>query len=264
MKLENINIVITGANSGIGLEVLKLLRENTGNHIVAADREVDVLEKMSFDGIEILKVDVASEEGVNTLFSFAYEKLKKIDLFFANAGYSYYEEINYINWQRCKDIFDTNVLSPIYSYQKYREHLAGDKGIFAITISAIGEMAMPGFALYSATKYALNGLRQSLMMEKPQNMQLTCLYPIATDTNFFATSSPFPYEKPFPIQSSTTVAKKFIKGVEKGRAKVYPSSLYLVSKFLLSVCPLIKKIYLTKEKKKFLEYKKTRDEIINS
>lgn len=261
MKLEKMNIVITGANSGIGLEVLKILLKSQGNKIVAVDRETAVLDKMAHEGLYVLKMDVGSEEGVNAVFAFAIDKLKKIDMFFANAGYAYYEEINYINWQRGKDIFDTNVLSPIFSYQKFKEHIAVNKGIFAITISAIGEMAMPGYALYSSTKYALNGLRQSLMMEKPKNLQLTCLYPIATDTNFFKASSPFPYEKPFPIQSPVVVAKKFINGVEKGKAKVSPSKLYKVSKVLLSICPLLKKMYLSMEIKKFKEYKKTRDNL---
>lgn len=264
MKLEKMNIVITGANSGIGLEVLKILLKNQGNKIVAVDKETDLLDKIEFDGLHVFKMDVGSEEGVNAVFAFAIEKLNTIDMFFANAGYAYYEEINYINWQRGKDIFDTNVLSPIFSYQKFRELSAGNKGIFALTISAIGEMAMPGYALYSATKYALNGLRQSLMMEKPRNIQLTCLYPIATDTNFFKTSSPIPYDKPIPLQSATVVAKKFIKGVEKGKAKVSPSKLYKVSKILLSICPPIKKMYLSMEKKKFNEYKKTRDNILNA
>jgi uncharacterized protein len=263
MKLENMKIVITGANSGIGLAVMKILMEKEGNLIVAADREIDQLEAIKSDKIIPYKVDVSSEKAVDDLFNYAIDKIGGIDFFFANAGYAYYEEMNYASWQRVSDIFNTNVISPIYTYQKYRQYLDGKNGIFGITVSAIGEMAMPGFALYSATKYALNGVRQSIMMEKPDNIQLTCLYPIATETNFFKTSSPIPYKKPFPVQDVCPVAKKFVKGVEKGSKKVRPSLIFVFSKALMAICPLIKIIYLALEKRKFIGYKRDRDEILS-
>ena len=47
----------------------------------------------------------------------------KIDIFYANAGYPYYEVFDYVDWDRTKRMFETNVYSPIYSYQKYVKHL---------------------------------------------------------------------------------------------------------------------------------------------
>ena len=263
MKIENMKIIVTGANSGIGLAVMKILMKKEGNLIVAADKETDQLEAIKSDNVIPYRVDVSSEKAVDDLFSYAIDKMGGIDFFFANAGYAYYEEMNYASWERIRDIFNTNVISPIYSYQKYRQYLDGKKGIFGMTVSAIGEMAMPGFALYSATKYALNGVRQSIMMEKPENIQITCLYPIATDTNFFKASCPIPYKKPFPVQDVKPVAEKFVRGVEKGCKKVRPSPIFVFSKALMSICPLIKKIYLALEKKKFKEYKKDRDDILS-
>lgn len=263
MKIENMKIIVTGANSGIGLAVMKILMKKEGNLIVAADKETDQLEAIKSDNVIPYRVDVSSEKAVDDLFSYAIDKMGGIDFFFANAGYAYYEEMNYASWERIRDIFNTNVISPIYSYQKYRQYLDGKKGIFGMTVSAIGEMAMPGFALYSATKYALNGVRQSIMMEKPENIQLTCLYPIATDTNFFKASCPIPYKKPFPVQDVKPVAEKFVRGVERGCKKVRPSPIFVFSKALMSICPLIKKIYLALEKKKFKEYKRYRDIVLS-
>ena len=139
------NIVLTGANSGIGLEVLKILKND--NKVLCVDKNVDVLEGMANENVLVLQKDVSSKEAVDEIFEVALEKLGSIDIFYANAGYPYYEEFNYVDWDRVARMFETNVYSPIYSYQKYLEYLDGRKGIFAITISAIGTMAMPGFTI---------------------------------------------------------------------------------------------------------------------
>ena len=137
------NIVLTGCNSGIGLEVLKLLSKN--NKILCVDKNTDLLESIQNANTIILKKDVSSKEAVDEIFEVAKENFDFIDIFYANAGYPYYEEMNYVDWDRVQRMFETNVFSPIYSYQKYVEYLNGRKGIFAITVSAIGTMAMPGF-----------------------------------------------------------------------------------------------------------------------
>ena len=61
------------------------------------------------------------------------------------------------DWDRAEKIFSINTLSPIYLYEKMIEHLDGRHGMVVVTDSAMGETAMPGFSLYSSTKYALNG-----------------------------------------------------------------------------------------------------------
>ncbi len=88
---------------------------------------------------------------------------EKIDIFYANAGFPYYEKFDYEDWARVKAIFDANTLSPIYTYAKYIRHLDGRPGILAYTVSAIGEMAMPGYAIYSSSKFALNGFQQAIL-----------------------------------------------------------------------------------------------------
>ena len=143
----------------------------------------------------------------------------KIDLFYANAGFPYYEEFDYVNWDRVKVMFDTNTLSPIYTYAKYREHLSGRDGHLAFTISAIGQMAMPGYAIYSASKFGLEGFQQAIRLEKPENMKFTCLYPVATDTNFFkVAANGVQFEKPFPVQSPSVAAKLKRKKNEEKQA----------------------------------------------
>ena len=214
--IENKNIVLTGADSGIGLEVLKLLLKG-GNKVLAVDVNTGNLDKIGNPDLSVLKIDVSSQSAVDEIFDAAEKLFGKIDIFYANAGYPYYEVMDYADWNRVASIFETNVFSPIYSYQKYVKHLNGRKGVFAITVSAIGQMAMPGFTLYSASKFAMHGFQQALRFEIPDNVQLTCLYPVATNTNFFKAANSVEFDKPFPVQEPAVVAKKMVEGIEKGK-----------------------------------------------
>lgn len=251
--ITNQNIVLTGCNSGIGLEVLKLLAPH--NKVLCVDKNVDILQDFASESTFILQKDVSSKEAVDAIFDEALAKLGSIDIFYANAGYPYYEEMNYVDWDRVSAMFETNVFSPIYSYQKYMEYLHGKKGIFAITVSAIGIMAMPGFTIYSASKFAMHGFQQGLRLEKPKNIQLTCLYPVATDTGFFRAANPIEFEKPFPVQQPDVVARKMVRGIEKGKKTVSPCALFGLAQFLIKFFPCVRTMYWALEKKKFARFK---------
>ncbi len=254
------NIVLTGCNSGIGLEVLKLLIEGK-NRVLCVDKDIDVLNSYKNESVIVMQKDVSSKEAVDEIFEKAEELFDFIDIFYANAGYPYYEEMNYVDWDRVARMFETNVYSPIYSYQKYAEYLNGRKGVFAVTISAIGQMAMPGFTIYSASKFAMEGFQQGIRYEKPDNIQLTCLYPVATNTNFFKAANEIEFKKPFPVQQPDVVARKMVKGIESGKDTVSPCILFGISKKLMSFVPPVKTVYMALEMRKFKEFKEKVKEI---
>lgn len=252
--IDNQNIVLTGASSGIGLEALKLFAKGRGNRILAVARHVDNLNGIG-KNVTPFACDISTQEGVDRVFAKAEELYGKIDIFYANAGFPYYEEFNYTDWDRVDAMFRTNTISPIYTYAKYIKHLNGRPGILAYTISAIGEMAMPGYAIYSSSKFALNGFQQAIRLEKPDNLQITCLYPVATDTNFFKVANPVEFEKPFPVQKPGHVAKKMLRGIEKGKERVSPSSLFGLSKVLMGVMPPVRTVYWKLETAKLDRFK---------
>ncbi|MBR0113029.1 MAG: SDR family NAD(P)-dependent oxidoreductase [Clostridia bacterium] len=264
--ISNKTIVLTGASSGIGYEVLKLLSTEKSNLILAVSRHAEEKLASFADNVIPFTCDVSSREGVDSLFEEANKVFegRKIDLFYANAGFPYYEEFNYTNWERILKIFETNTISPIYTYAKYLHHLDGREGHLAYTVSAIGQMAMPGYALYSATKFALHGFQQAIRLEMPNSLKLTCLYPVATDTNFFNVASPYKFEKPFPVQQPDVVARKMVAALEKGKKFCSPSPLFALSKVLMGVAPPVRTIYWKLEQEKLKrfkeEIKKYRDE----
>ncbi|MBR5093584.1 MAG: SDR family NAD(P)-dependent oxidoreductase [Oscillospiraceae bacterium] len=252
--IDGKTIVLTGASSGIGLEVLKLLAQGKDNRILAVARHVDNIQHLA-DNVTAFSCDISTQEGVDRVFAKAEELFGKIDLFYANAGFPYYEEFNYADWDRVDAMFRTNTISPIYTYAKYIRHLDGRPGILAYTVSAIGEMAMPGYAIYSSSKFALNGFQQAIRLEAPENLQITCLYPVATDTNFFKVANAVEFEKPFPVQKPAHVAKMMVKAIEQGKERVCPSGLFGFAKVLMGVAPPVRTFYWKLETKKLDRFK---------
>lgn len=251
------NIVLTGCNSGIGLSFLKLIAKD--NKVLCVDVNVDRLREMAarFDGLTVLQCDVSTKEGVDRVFDEAEKTLGKIDLFYANAGYAYYEKYNYADWNRIDAIFRCNCYSPFYSFSRYVASLKGAEGQFAVTASAIGKMAMPGYALYSASKFAVEGFRQALRLECPPNVKVSVLYPIATDTGFFAFGSDGRSRKedrPFPVQSPDVVARKMLKAVAKGKHICNPSALFSFFLQAVKFCPWLRTVYWKLETAKFRRY----------
>ena len=260
--ITNKRIVLTGASSGIGLECLKLLVKGEGNVILAVSREATKKLVGWGDNVIVFDADISTKEGVDAIFAKAEELWPKIDIYYQNAGWPYYEVYDYEDWERTELIYQTNVVGPAYTYAKYMHHLAGRDGHLAMTVSAIGQMAMPGYALYSSSKFALQGFQQAIRLEMPKNMKLTCLYPVATDTNFFVTAADgIEFEKPFPVQQPDVVARKMVDGIEKGKKSVSPCPAFALSKVLMTVCPPVRTVYWKLETAKLHRFKKKIDKM---
>ena len=255
----NQNIMITGASSGIGKELLdRLSAPDRNNHILATSRTIEKLTGYG-DNVTLFNCDVSSQEGVDKLFEKAESLFDKIDLIVANAGAPYYGKFDYVDWDRIQNIFNLNTISPIYTYSKYLKHLNGREGHLAFTISAMGEMAIPGYALYTATKFAMKGFQEAIRLEAPENLKLTAVYPVSTATNFFNVGgNGIDMGRPFPVQTAEVVAERMIDGIAKAKKHIYPCKVFKPSKLLMNTVPPVKKFYWGLEKrrlKKFVEKK---------
>lgn len=254
--ISNKSIVVTGASSGIGKSILFELTAQEGNRIIAAARGADKITGYG-DNVIPFSCDLSTKEGVDALFAKAEEVFDKIDIFFCNAGAPYYERFDYEDWNRIERIFDLNTVSHIYTYSKYLNHLDGREGRLVYTISAMGEMAIPGYALYAATKFAMKGFQQAIRDETPENLQISCIYPVSTKTNFFNVGGGGrKMEPPFPVQAPEKVAKAVVKGVDKDKDHIYPCPVYLPSKVLMNAVPPVKKLYISAQKGKLRRFVK--------
>ena len=222
--------------------------------MIAASRSIGKLTGFG-ENVILFPCDLSTREGVEALFAKAEEVFEKIDVLICNAGAPYYERYDYEDWDRIENIFRLNTFSCMYSYSKYLNHLNGREGRLVYTISAMGEMALPGYALYASTKFAMKGFQQAIRIESPKNIKITCVYPVSTKTNFFEVGGAgHKVEQPFPVQTAEAVAKAAIRGAERGRKQVYPCPVYLPSRFLMNVLPPVRSLYLKSQHKKLLRF----------
>ncbi len=248
MDLHNKKIVITGATSGIGLEIIRQLQPFRPE-IVAVGRAIEKIPALP--GVYPFAVDISTPEGVDSVFDFALEKLGSIDIFIANAGFGYYERVESPDWEHAERIFSTNVLSPIYGLEKMVEICKERKFTYAITASGLGRVYMPGYALYCGTKYALHGFAGSMQYELPANAHLCTIYPVAMETEFFNRAGGKKMPRPFPTQKIIPAVRNILKDLQKEKRNSYPYRLLPFIIWLSAVFPFFLSINNRMEAKKF-------------
>jgi len=248
MRIKDSGIVLTGASSGIGKDLLKMLLHE-GARVYAVSREIEDTLTFAHKRLTTKNLDVSSEASLELLFQEAEEELGRIDAFIANAGFSYHEFLEEADWQHIVDIYETNVHSVIYSAIKMRELYADSPFHFMATLSAMSFLSLPGNALYSSTKAALRGFFDGFEQELLRKDQiLQRVYPVATETEFFTRSGQI--RKPPPVQSSYHVARRMLAGLKKDRRHIYPSKLF---KYTWKFTPFFYRLYLARERKFFFE-----------
>jgi len=229
---NNKRIVVTGATSGIGRLLLNRLIE-AGAKIIAVGRNIDCLPVHK--QVIPFKCDVSHPENLDLLFEFSLINLGEIDVFFANAGFGYYEELNDPDWKHIDLIFRTNVYAPIYGLEKMICHAKGRDVSYVITASEVARSPFAGFSLYTSTKFAISGFAQTMQLELPRNIYLTTVYPVALKTNFFSRSGENASLPPFFQQSVETTVQAILKGVAKQKEEIHPMFLLNLTVWLLDL-----------------------------
>lgn len=240
MNLAGKKIVVTGAGSGIGRALVQELLKKDGVRILAVDLNISAIPQSP--AVTTLACDLSVPEGTDLVIQKAQDSMGGIDVYFANAGFAYYEQIGPADWNRLQRIYGTNVLTPIYTFQKVREQAAGKPFRVVVTASAMGYLAIPGYAVYGATKASLVSFTDALRWELQDPCALTLLNPIATRTKFF-THSTGNAPTPWPSQTPEQVARAAIRGVEADRAVIFPSFIFRMTLFFNRLLPWVGWIY---------------------
>ena len=160
MNLKKIALV-TGASSGIG-EAIAIKLVANDYKVYGTSRSI----KESKFGIDFLKMDVDQEESVIQAVEGLVKKEGRIDLLVNSAGLGVIGSIEEIKVDTAKEVFETNVFGVMRVCQAVSKVMRSQKSGLIINISSIaGEVSLPFRGIYSASKYALEALTESLRME---------------------------------------------------------------------------------------------------
>lgn len=256
MQIAGQRIVITGAASGIGRATLALLARYPAR-ILAVDVDAvrldDALSSLAGCPAQIatLACDLTDHACVDGLFAYAIDTLGGVDLFIANAGFAYYETLEYANWERLDRIFRVNVFAPIYAAVKMREINGARPYKVVITASAMGLLAIPGYAVYGATKAALDRFAEGYRLELDDPARLMLVYPIGTRTDFFAAAAEIAAPQPWPTQPAEHVGRAIVRGIERDQRSVHPSFLFQLVLLADRFLPFVRRIEQRIEQRRF-------------
>jgi uncharacterized protein len=181
--------IVTGASSGIGLELAKICLKNEYDVLIAADEpEVEQAAATLRQGqgsVEAVQADLSGPEGVDRLYTAA--KGRRVDVLLANAGRGLgrgFLDQDPGEWRR---VVDTNITGTLLLVQKVgRDMRRFGTGRILITGSIAGFMPGTYQAVYNGTKAFLDSFSFALRHElKDSGVTVTCLMPGATETDFF-------------------------------------------------------------------------------
>jgi len=184
-NIKNKVIVITGASSGIGAVAARKLAALGAKVVLAARREQQLKALVAEIGDNAIYVttDVSKRTDLDNLIQQAINKFGHVDVLWNNAGImpiSFFEEGLVDEWDRMIDI---NIKGVLYGINAVLPHmLQRGQGHILATSSVAGIKTSPGIGVYSATKFAVKAIMESLREEVTQTIKVTTIFPGATQS----------------------------------------------------------------------------------
>jgi short-subunit dehydrogenase len=181
--------IVTGASTGIGLELARECAKNNFDLLIVADEpEIEsAADELRREGgtVEAIQADLATIEGVDAL----YQRIgaRQVSALLANAGRGLGKAFIDQDWDDIRFVIDTNVTGTVYLIHKIaRAMRARGVGRILITGSIAGFMPGSYQAVYNGTKAFLDSFSYALREElKDSGVTVSCLMPGATETEFF-------------------------------------------------------------------------------
>lgn len=180
--------IVTGASSGIGLEIAKLAAQDGYDLIVAADTpfvEAGPALKDLGANVQEIEADLATKQGVDQLLSAIGDR--EVDVLVANAGHGLGHGFLDQAPDEWLHVINTDITGTLMLIQPIVKRMVRrGEGKVLITGSIAGHLAGAFQAVYNGSKAFIDSFAAALNEEiKDSGVTVTCLKPGATETNFF-------------------------------------------------------------------------------
>ena len=187
-KFKDKVVVITGASSGLGLNIAQeFIKENAKVSLCA--RRIDRLKKnyQNKKNVFFQKVDVSNEKNIQKFISNTIKKFGKIDILINNAGTAKSSSIENIQYKDLKKTFEVNLFAPVIFLRESLKVMKKENYGRIINVSSGGSVnCAESFFLYSSSKSALNTLAKTFAKEiKKFNIKINTMSPGPCKTAMF-------------------------------------------------------------------------------
>jgi short-subunit dehydrogenase len=223
MRVDGSVALVTGASSGIGLE-LALRLGRAGAHVLAHGRDRDALAALAgrIDATPLV-ADLAESGAGERLAAAALAARGRVDILVNNAGIGWAGRFVDMPPSVADRLLAVNLAAPIALTRALLPQLLdGRPGYLAFVTSIAGRMGVAGEAVYSASKAGLDSFAESLRFELAGGpVRVGVLVPGVVDTAFFARrGQPYDRGRPRPIPAAG-VADAVLKMIVAGGAERY-------------------------------------------
>lgn len=183
--------IVTGSSSGIGYETALTLARNgfltyaTMRNLSKSDNIKSVTNKEKLP-IRINQLDVTDDVSVNNAIRTIVSEAGRIDVLVNNAGYGLVGAFEDLSIQEIKDLYETNVFGVVRVTQAVLPTMRRQQsGIIVNVSSGAGIFGYPGGSSYVSTKFALEGLSESISYELESfGIKVVLIEPGFIKTNF--------------------------------------------------------------------------------
>ncbi len=194
-------VVVTGLAQGIGREVAKLLAKS-GTAVAGFDVDAEGLESLraELEQVEcdylLETLDIADRPGILKFKDAVLDRFGRVDVVLSNVGIGFFGPFEEVNLEEALGCMEINVIGTAALFQAFlpgmRERRAGK--LIAVS-SLVGQIPFPFESIYSASKFALEGLVLSLRYEvEPFGIKVAVVEPAQVSTTFAAKIHKLPPE----------------------------------------------------------------------
>ncbi len=184
--------VVTGSSSGIGFETSLMLARNdfltyaTMRNIKKSENIKLVAAKQNLP-IRITQLDVTDSESINNAVKAMLSETGRLDVLVNNAGYVLDGAFEDLSMDEIKSQYETNVFGLIRTTQTVVPIMRKQKSGIIVNISSVaGKFGYPGGSAYISTKFAIEGLSESIAYElEPFGVKVIIIEPGVIRTNIF-------------------------------------------------------------------------------
>lgn len=210
--------IVTGSSSGIGYETsLALARDGfytfaTVRNPKKAEKIAQVAKKENLN-IEIIELDVDDEKSISAAIEKIISKKQRIDVLVNNAGWGLFGSVEDVSMKDFRAQFETNFFGIISIIQKVAPIMRKQgSGVIVNVSSVAGRIGFPGSPAYISSKFALEGLSESLRYELGQfGVKIIIIEPGVIKTNFFSSMK---IAEPKPDSPYKEITEKVISGIK--------------------------------------------------
>ena len=179
-------ILITGASSGIGKATARYFQER-GWSVVATMRSPQKEQELkALDNVLVTRLDVQDPASIKSAIEAGIARFGKIDVLLNNAGYGAYGPLEATPMEKIRRQFDVNVIGLLETTKAVLPHFRANRSGVIVNVSSVGgKITFPLGTLYHGTKFAVEGLSESLSWElEPIGVKVKIVEPGAIKTDF--------------------------------------------------------------------------------